>query len=160
MIHSIKVEDDCTEFLTEDEICELREAFNIFDVDSDGSIEVNQLSMLLNSLKQYPTKEELTQILKDIENDNPNKIYFNQFLKILSKLLKSKNNDDNSFLKKLFLCFDRNKNGLISIHEIRHIVSHSKEKLSEKEIEFIMKEVDTDEDGYISFEEFMTIMKD
>ena len=33
------------------------------------------------------------------------------------------------------------------------------EKISEKDIEIIMKEVDTDKDGYISLEEFMAIME-
>ena len=147
------------ELLSEQEICELHELFNIFDIDSDGSIEASQLGMLMNALKQYPTQEELNQIIKETDIDNTNQIYFNQFLKIMAKRIKDTKDDEDKYLKSLFLSLDRNNNGLISIHEIRYIVTHSSENLSEKDIEIIMKEADTDGDGYISYEEFMMIMK-
>ena len=152
-------EDEFIELLTEQEICELHEAFNIFDVESDGSIDSKQLIILMNSLKQYPSKKELDKILDEFNIDKNGLIYFNQFLKIMAKRLKDIKEDEDRHLKNLFSSLDRNNNGLISIHEIRYIVTHSNENISEKDIETIMKEADTDGDGLISFEEFMTIMK-
>ena len=152
-------EDEFIELLTEQEICELHEAFNIFDVESDGSINSKQLIILMNSLKQYPSKKELDKILEEFNIDKNDLIYFNQFLKIMAKRLKDIKEDEDRHLKNLFSSLDRNNNGLISIHEIRYIVTHSSENISEKDIETIMKEADTDGDGLISFEEFMTIMK-
>ena len=152
-------EDEFIELLTEQEICELHEAFNIFDVESDGSIDSKQLIILMNSLKQYPNQKELEKILNEFNIDKNGQIYFNQFLKIMAKRLKNIKEDEDRYLKNLFSSLDRNNNGLISIHEIRYIVTHSSENISEKDIETIMKEADTDGDGLISFEEFMTIMK-
>ena len=152
-------ENEFIELLSEQEICELHEAFNIFDVESDGSIEANQLMMLMNSLKQYPSKEEIEIILKEMDLNSDGQIYFNQFLRIMAKRLKNLKQDEDRYLKSLFTSLDRNNNKLISIHEIRYIVTHSGENISEKDIETIMKEADTDGDGYISFEEFMMIMK-
>ena len=152
-------EDEFIELLSEQEICELHEAFNIFDVESDGSINSKQLIMLMNSLKQYPSQKELEKILNEFNIDKNGQIYFNQFLKIMAKRLKNIKEDEDRYLKNLFSNLDRNNNGLISIHEIRYIVTHSNENISEKDIETIMKEADTDGDGLISFEEFMTIMK-
>ena len=54
-----KKEDEFIELLNEQEICELHEAFNIFDIESNGSIETNNLVRLMNALKQYPSKEEI-----------------------------------------------------------------------------------------------------
>ena len=148
------------EFLSEKEICELHEAFNMFDIDSDGSIELSQLRILMNSLKQYTrNKEELIKILKEEHIYNTNKINFNQFLKIMTKRIKNTKDDDNKYLENLFQKLDTNENGLISIKDIRYIITNSNEKISEKDIEIIMKEVDTDKDGYISLEEFMAIME-
>ena len=152
-------EDEFIELLSEQEICELHEAFNIFDVESDGSINSKQLIILMNSLKQYPSQKELEKILNEFNIDKNGQIYFNQFLKIMAKRLKNIKEDEDRYLKNLFSNLDRNNNGLISIHEIRYIVTHSNENISEKDIETIMKEADTDGDGLISFEEFMTIMK-
>ena len=152
-------EDEFIELLSEQEICELHEAFNIFDIESDGSINSKKLIILMNSLKQYPSQKELEKILNEFNIDKNGQIYFNQFLKIMAKRLKNIKEDEDRYLKNLFSNLDRNNNGLISIHEIRYIVTHSNENISEKDIETIMKEADTDGDGLISFEEFMTIMK-
>ena len=146
-------------YIIKNEVCELHEAFNIFDVESDGSIDSKHLIILMNSLKQYPSQKELEKILNEFNIDKNGQIYFNQFLKIMAKRLKNIKEDEDRYLKNLFSNLDRNNNGLISIHEIRYIVTHSNENISEKDIETIMKEADTDGDGLISFEEFMTIMK-
>ena len=156
---AINKENEFMELLSEQEICELHEAFNIFDIESAGSIGTENLVLLLNSLKQNPTKEELDKMIKEIDVNNEGQIYFNQFLKIMAKRLKNRKEDENKYLKSLFSTLDRNNNGLISIHEIRYIVTHSTGNISENDIETIMKEADTDGDGLISFEEFMMIMQ-
>ena len=147
------------ELLSEEEICELHEAFNIFDFESDGSIEAKKLIFLMKALKQNPTQKEIDDILLEFKIDKDGQIYFNQFLKIMARRLKDVKEDEDNYLKSLFANLDRNKNGLISIHEIRYIVTHFGEDISENDIETIMREADTDGDGLISFEEFMTIMK-
>jgi Ca2+-binding EF-hand superfamily protein len=58
-------EDEFIELLSEQEICELHEAFNIFDVESDGSIDSKHLIILMNSLKQYTSQKELEKILNE-----------------------------------------------------------------------------------------------
>ena len=157
---NIRKEKQFLELLSEKEICELHEAFNMFDIDSDGSIDLSQLIILMNSLKQNTkNKEELKKILKEENINNTSQIYFNQFLKIMAKRLKKRKNDEDRYLKKCFLFLDRNKNGYISLHEIRYIITHYNEKITEEEIKDLMEEADTDKDGYISFDEFMEIMQ-
>ena len=151
--------EESIDLLSEQEICELHEAFNIFDVESNGSIKSNQLIMLMSALKQYPTEKELEDIIKEADINNEGKIYFNQFLKMIAKRLRNIKEDEDEYLKSLFSSLDPDNNGLISIREIKYIVTHSNENISEKDFEIIMKEADTDGDGYISYEEFMMIMK-
>ena len=148
------------ELLSEQEICELHEAFNIFDVESDGSIEASQLMLLMKALKPKISEDELDNIFNEYNIDKNGQIYFNQFLKIMAKRLKNIQEDEDEDLKRSFSYLDRNKNGLISINEIRYMVLHSKKvDISESDIETIIREADTDGDGLISLEEFMTVMK-
>ena len=145
--------------LSEQEICELREAFNIFDDNSDGSISKNKLHLLLKIFKQKPSENEYINAFESLGIRNKKKINFNEFLMIIAKLTQNTKINEERYLKKLFDNMDRNKNGRISIHEIRYIVRNSNENISEEEIELLIKEVDTDGDGLISFDEFLVFMK-
>ena len=148
------------ELLSEQEICELHEAFIIFDVESDGSIAASQLMLLMKALKQKISEDELDNIFNEYNIDKYGQIFFNQFLKIMAKRIKNIQEDEDEDLKISFYYLDRNKNGLISINEIRYMVLHSKKvDISESDIETIIREADTDGDGLISLEEFMTVMK-
>ena len=155
----ISKENDFIQFLSEEEICELREAFNIFDVNSEGTIDKDKLILLLFSLKQYPTKEELEETMKAQGLDKLEQINFDQFLKIIGKRVNTKKIDEDVYFRNLFDSMDRNKNGMISIHEIRYIILHSNENISEKDLELLMRNVDIDGDGSINFEEFLSFMK-
>ena len=155
----ISKENEFMQILNEEDICELKEAFNIFDVNSVGTIDKEKLFLLLFSLKQYMSKEELEEILKSQELGKLEQINFDQFLKIMGKRINVKKTDEDTYLRNLFGIMDRNKNGMISIHEIRYIILHSNENISEKDLELLMNSVDSDGDGLISFEEFLSFMK-
>ena len=143
--------------LSEQEICELREAFNIFDKDSDGAIALDKLILLLKSLKQNPTQNEIKELAETFGNL---KINFNQFLIIMAKRIEKKNIDEDKYFRSLFDVMDRNKNGKISIEEIKYLISHSNVDISEEDIKFLTKEADSDGDGLISYDEFLIFMKD
>ena len=145
--------------LTEQDIYELHDAFDIFDINCDGNISIDKLNSLLFSLKQYITKEELNNILKEEGLDKSETIDFNQFLKILGNKVDQKIIDEDEYLRNLFDTMDRNKNGVISLHELRYIVLHSNEDIAEEDIELLMESVDQDKDGFISYNEFLSIMK-
>ena len=143
--------------LSEQEICELREAFNIFDKDSDGAIALDKLILLLKSLKQNPTQNEIKELAETFGNL---KINFNQFLIIMAKRIQKKNIDEDKYFRSLFDVMDRNKNGKISIEEIKYLISHSNVDISDEDIKFLTKEADSDGDGLISYDEFLIFMKD
>ena len=145
--------------LSEQEICELREAFDIFDDDSDGSITKEKLHLLLSSLKQFSSEDEYNKLIETIGIKNCNRIDFNQFLIMMAKKTQNTQVNDEKYLKKLFDALDKNHNGRISIHEIRYIVKNSNSNISKQEIEFLIEKVDSDGDGLISFDEFLSFMQ-
>ena len=147
------------QFLSEQEICELHEAFNIFDDNSNGTITSDKLFLLLNSLKIHLSKNEFETMIKSIGVDKNNQINFAQFLKIIAKRVQKNDIDEEKYFRKLFDSMDRNKSGRISIHEIRYIVMHSNQNITEREIEMLIGEADSDGDGLISYDEFLSFMK-
>ena len=95
--------------LTEQDIYELYDAFDIFDINCDGNISIDKLNSLLFSLKQYITKKELNNILKEEGLDKSETIDFNQFLKILGNKVNQKIIDEDEYLRNLFDTMDRKK---------------------------------------------------
>jgi Ca2+-binding EF-hand superfamily protein len=54
--------------------------------------------------------------------------------------------------------FDRDQNGTISFEEVREILGTGKPKESDEVFKEIIKEMDIDGDGLISFDEFEQVM--
>ncbi len=48
--------------------------------------------------------------------------------------------------------FDKDGNGLISAAELRHVMTNLGEKLTDEEVEDMMKEADIDGDGQVNYE--------
>ena len=48
--------------------------------------------------------------------------------------------------------FDKNNDGLISSMELRHVMTNLGEKLSEEEVDDMIKEADLDGDGMVNYE--------
>jgi calcium-dependent protein kinase len=74
----------------------------------------------------------------------------------ISVHLRKMGNDEH--LKKAFAFFDQNNNGYIEIEELREALSDEL-GTSEEVVDAIIRDVDTDKDGRISYEEFVTMMK-
>lgn len=48
--------------------------------------------------------------------------------------------------------FDKNKDGLISSSELRHVMTNLGERLSEEEVDDMIKEADMDGDGMVNYD--------
>lgn len=48
---------------------ELREAFNVFDKDGDGTITTKELGTVMRSLGQNPTDDELQEMINEVDVD-------------------------------------------------------------------------------------------
>mmetsp|Transcript_46116 Transcript_46116/g.64086 ORF Transcript_46116/g.64086 Transcript_46116/m.64086 type:complete len:84 (-) Transcript_46116:204-455(-) len=57
--------------LTEDEIEEIREAFNLFDTDNSGTIDPKELKAAMQSLGFESKNPTIYQMIADLENEGP-----------------------------------------------------------------------------------------
>lgn len=144
------------ENLTDEQIAEFKEAFQIFDKDGDGSITTKELGTVMRSLGQNPSDDEIRQMIIDVDEDKSETIDFKEFLGLMAK--KMKENDSEDELIEAFKVFDRDGNGKISAHELRYVMLSSGEDLTEQDIQEMVLEADTDGDGFIDYEEFVRIM--
>jgi len=73
-------------------------------------------------------------------------------------MMARKNMNPEEELKEAFNVFDKDGNGFISASELRHVMTNLGEKLTDKEIDEMIREADVDGDGQISYEEFGVMM--
>ena len=57
-----------------------------------------------------------------------------------------------------FRVFDKDGNGYISAAELRHVMTNLGEKLTDEEVDEMIREADIDGDGQVNYEEFVTMM--
>ena len=82
------------EQLTEDQIAEFREAFALFDKDGDGTISSSELEVILKSLGQSPTEEELQDMINEVDVDGNGTVDFHEFLTMMATKNKDSSADD------------------------------------------------------------------
>lgn len=83
-------------------------------------------------------------------------IEFNEFLQMMSKQQSNSMTEDS--LKDAFRIFDKDDDGFISVEELRHIMQSLGEKMSDKELDEMVLEADSDKDGLINYQEFVQVL--
>jgi calmodulin len=141
--------------LTEEQIAEFKEAFSLFDKDGDGTITTKELGTVMRSLGQNPTEAELADMINEVDADGNGTIDFPEFLTMMAR--KMKDTDSEEEILEAFKVFDKDGNGFISAAELRHIMTNLGEKLSDEEVDEMIREADIDGDGQINYEEFVKV---
>lgn len=59
--------------------------------------------------------------------------------------------DESEELKEAFRVFDKDGNGFISASELRHVMTNLGERLTDEEVDDMIKEADTDGDGQVNY---------
>ena len=77
------VEGDGLPELTDEQIQEFREAFNLFDLDGGGSIDESELGTVMRSLGQNPPPEELQEMIAAVDTDGGGEIEFEEFCSLM-----------------------------------------------------------------------------
>ena len=137
---------------------ELKEAFTMFDRDKDGLINYNELGNVLKSQGFTPTNQELLEMIADVDENEDDKINFEEFLILMHSRLKKA--DIENELNEAFSVYDKNGSGLISVREFKRIMSALGEKILEEEIDEIIQKVDPKNRGYINYKDLTKIIVD
>ncbi|KAL0921694.1 hypothetical protein M5K25_008794 [Dendrobium thyrsiflorum] len=144
------------EHLSVEEVADIKEMFKKLDVDNNGRITIEELKSGLHRLgHQIPDAD--VQILMDAADvDGDGTLEFGEFV-AMSIHIKKLGNDEH--LHKAFAYFDQNKSGYIEIEELSDALQDDLGPNLEEVINAIIRDVDTDKDGKISYEEFSVMMK-
>ncbi|CAO2182571.1 unnamed protein product [Urochloa humidicola] len=142
--------------LNEDQIAEFKEAFSLFDKDGNGCITTEELGTVMRSLGQNPTEAELQDMINEVDADGNGTIDFPEFLGLMASRMRDSDSEEE--LREAFRVFDKDQNGFISAAELRYVMANLGERLTDAEVNEMVREADVDGDGRINYDEFVKVM--
>ena len=145
-----------TNILTEEQIIEFKEAFNMFDKSRSGTILSKDLGTVIRSLGWNPTEAELSSLTASYVKDSNGIINFHEFINIIAN--KATETDTEEELREAFRVFDKDGNGFITSAELKYYLTNLGEKMTDDEVNKLIQEADIDGDGQINYEEFVKRM--
>lgn len=145
-----------TQMIGNQEKAKLQEIFVAMDKNADGKLSREELIKGYSHIEPSAADVEakVDEMMRNLDIDHSGFIDYSEFIVALmdKKKMLSKEN-----LKQAFDLFDKDGNGTLTTDEIRSILGVGK-NMSEKVWEEIIREVDTNNDGIVSFEEFQRMM--
>ncbi len=76
--------------LTEDEIEEIKEAFDLFDTDGSGTIDPKELKAAMQSLGFESKNQTIFQMISDLDKNSSGSIDFEEFLNMMTARMSDK----------------------------------------------------------------------
>merc|ERR1712026_656410 len=138
-----------------DQIGEFQEAFLLYDSRGDGKIPVSQIGDVVRALGQNPTESEVKKLV--VEHRTDDRVTFEQFLPIMQAICSRRSTDTSDDFIEGLRHFDKDGNGFISSAELRHMLTSLGEKMSEEDVEDLIRGQE-DSHGNISYEEFVKMV--
>jgi len=131
---------------------EALEGFKIYDKKNEGKIEGKDIPNLLRALGQNPTEAELNKLFEGKWNQ---KFTFDQYVAIQNRPDGWKQHGTQAEFVQAFQVFDRNESGLISGGELRYVLTSLGEKLTDRQVDELLRVVEVDKEGMVNYEEFV-----
>ncbi|XDA82288.1 hypothetical protein R6Z07F_012207 [Ovis aries] len=156
LVSSVAGASDMAEKLSEEQVAEFKEAFDKFDKDKDGTISVQELGTVMQEVGLKPSEAELKVLIARLDTDNNGIISFQEFLEAMAAGLQTSDTEED--LREIFRAFDQDNDGYISVDELRQATAQLGEKLSQDELDAMIREADVDQDGRVNYEEFVRIL--
>ncbi|EMD42351.1 Ca2+-binding EF-hand superfamily protein [Gelatoporia subvermispora B] len=144
--------------LSDEQKQEIKEAFELFDTDKDGSIDYHELKVAMRALGFDLKKAEVLKLLRDHDKTGHGLMGYDDFQKIMTERILARDPMDE--IRRAFQLFDDDNTGKISLRNLRRVAKEIGDRLEDDELQAMIDEFDLDQDGEINEQEFFAIMTD
>lgn len=145
------------------DIGEIRDVFDFFDENHDGLISKDDLRQFMGRLGIKPTEEEIRSMVSSVDANGDGSVDFSEFSSLYLLIANdelSRDEEEDEDLKDAFHVFDKNSDGVISPKELQEVLVKlgMDEGESLSNCERMVRNVDSDGDGFVDFDEFKHMM--
>merc|ERR1719298_92870 len=143
--------------LDETEKQEIKEAFDLFDTDGSGNIDIKELTIAMKALGCEPKPGEIEKMIGEVDDDGSGEIGFPEFLQMMTHKILNKDPKDD--MLKAFRLFDDDQTGSVSFKNMKRVCKESNQTLDEAELQEMLDDADKDGDGVLNEEEFLAMKR-
>lgn len=136
---------------------DMLEAFNLFDTEGTGKIDIKNFKVAIRALGFEPKKEELKKLLAEVDKYGTGKLSFENFLHLMATKMAER--DSKEEIQKAFRLIDSTGTGAITFGDLRRVALELGEDLTNEEIQEMIDEADRDGNGDVEQDEFIKMMK-
>ncbi|OLL23411.1 Myosin regulatory light chain cdc4 isoform B [Neolecta irregularis DAH-3] len=132
----------------------LTDAFNLYDKKGNGRIPLKSLGDLLRSVGQNPTLREVADLEEEVGGD----VDFATFRALASRPEAYGPASNPEDFARGFQVFDKDMTGYIGVGELRYVLTSLGEKLSDEEVDELLKGVNIGKNGEVNYQEFVRMI--
>ncbi|CAB4254259.1 similar to Saccharomyces cerevisiae YGL106W MLC1 Essential light chain for Myo1p, light chain for Myo2p [Maudiozyma barnettii] len=132
-----------------------KDIFTLFDKKGQGSITKPQFGDYLRAIGYNPTNAQVEEILSGASQDALSLEDISSLIESNQQLLDATTTAKVDDFIKAFQVFDKENTGKVTVGDIRYMLTGLGEKLSDEEVDELLKGVEIDSDGGIDYKKFM-----
>jgi calmodulin len=142
--------------LSEEELAELKEIFDLADSDGGGSIDQDELGNLLKMIRLHCTEEQLESIFNEADTDGGGSIEFSEFVTVCSRSIGA--DYSASLLTQAFKHFSapEDSDGYISTYALEETLANY--GVEQKKISEVLNTLDPDKTGVVYYTSYVNII--
>ncbi|XP_011368389.1 EF-hand calcium-binding domain-containing protein 2 [Pteropus vampyrus] len=139
----------------------IKEAFEVFDHESNNTVDVREIGTIVRSLGCCPNEGELHDLIAEVEEEEPTGyIRFEKFLPVMTNVLLERRYRPvpEDILLRAFEVLDPAKRGFLSKEELIKYMTEEGEPFSQEEMEEMLSAAIDPESNSIHYKDYITMM--
>ncbi|KAF2077273.1 hypothetical protein CYY_001397 [Polysphondylium violaceum] len=141
--------------LGEDQVAELKEAFDLFDKDRTGFIKKDALKATLKQFGVFVLEDQLDQMYAEADTTKSGAIGFPEFMSMMSRRMKQTSNEQ--ILTNAFRTFDQEGLGYIPTKDLSKVLTTLGDKLTDAELQELLS-ISENEQKQVKYDLFVNTL--
>lgn len=137
------------EVFTPEQLFAFKRSFDLFDTSNEGLIPFDKLQVLLKSIGQKPTPEDIIAYKNEFDADNRGFLNFDAFKDIMSERFRK--DDKATAILAAFKVFDKENSGNVKCDDLRDAILSLSDLLNDEQVDEMMKDLDPEATGAFNY---------